>query len=86
MHFACHGTHDTTDPAASQLLVHDYAEAPLTVAHLAPVNLDLAQLAYLSACNTALNSAGVFLDEAIHLATAFQLAGFPCCRHLMGTR
>lgn len=81
-HFACHGTHDPRDPAASRLLLHDHAESPLTVAHLAPINLDLAQLAYLSACNTALNTVDVFFDEAIHLASAFQLAGFP---HVVGT-
>ncbi|TCO49794.1 CHAT domain-containing protein [Actinocrispum wychmicini] len=82
VHFACHGTHDPTEPAASRLLLHDHAEAPLTVAHLDPVDLDRAQLAYLSACDTALSTAGGFLDEAIHLASAFQLAGFP---HVIGT-
>ncbi|XVV00389.1 CHAT domain-containing protein [Actinosynnema sp. CA-248983] len=81
-HFACHGTHDTTDPAASTLLLHDHAESPLTVAHLAPIDLHRAQLAYLSACNTALNKADRFLNEAIHLAAAFHLAGFP---HVVGT-
>ncbi|MGW1058251.1 CHAT domain-containing protein [Micromonospora rubida] len=81
-HFACHGTHHPTEPAASTLLLYDHAEAPLTVAHLAPVALDHAQLAYLSACETALNKVERFLDEAIHLAGAFQLAGFP---HVIGT-
>lgn len=81
-HFACHGTHDTTDPAASSLLLHDHAESPLTVAHLVPIDLHSAQLAYLSACNTALNKADRFLNEAIHLAAAFHVAGFP---HVVGT-
>ena len=81
-HFACHGMHHPTEPAASTLLLYDHTEAPLTVAHLAPVALDHAQLAYLSACETALTRVEVFLDEAIHPAAAFQLAGFP---HVIGT-
>lgn len=80
-HFACHGIHDP-DPAASRLLLHDHAEAPLTVARLAPVNLERAQLAYLSACDTALSPDNRLVDEATHLASAFQLAGFP---HVIGT-
>ena len=41
-----------------------------------------AQLAYLSACDTAITSTAGLIDEAIHLTTAFQLAGFP---HVIGT-
>ena len=40
------------------------------------------QLAYLSACSTALTRAAELIDEAIHLTAAFQLAGFP---HVIGT-
>lgn len=80
-HFACHGVQDA-DPAASRLLLHDHLETPLTVAHLSPVDLDGAQLAYLSACNTALNFDNLLVDEAITLASACQLAGFP---HVIGT-
>lgn len=81
-HFACHGTSDPADPARSRLLLHDHAVAPLTVGSLAPVALDHAKLAYLSACRTAaIDTAGLF-DEAIHLTSAFQLAGFP---HVIGT-
>ena len=35
-----------------------------------------------SACRTARNTAAHLLDEAIHLASAFQLAGYP---HVVGT-
>ena len=49
---------------------------------LAPLALDHAQLAYLSACGTARATDSRLLDEAIHLASAFQLAGFP---HVIGT-
>jgi tetratricopeptide (TPR) repeat protein len=81
-HFACHGASDPSDPSRSLLLLHDHNRDPLTVASLAPVNLARAQLAYLSACRTAVISAVRLLDEAIHLTTAFQLAGFP---HVIGT-
>jgi hypothetical protein len=81
-HFACHGATDPSDPSQSLLLLHDHDRNPLTVASLAPVNLAHAQLAYLSACDTAYAPATTLLDEAIHLTTAFQLAGFP---HVIGT-
>jgi len=81
-HFACHGASHPADPSQSRLLLHDHERDPLTVASLAPVQLGGAQLAYLSACRTAFTSAAALPDEAIHLATAFQLAGFP---HVIGT-
>ena len=81
-HFACHGASDPADPSQSLLLLHDHDSDPLTVASLAPINLDHAQLAYLSACSTALTGDAELIDEAIHLTTAFQLAGFP---HVIGT-
>lgn len=81
-HFACHGTHDPADPDGGRLLLHDHRDRPLTVADLARVKLEHAELAYLSACATALNTNAVILDEAIHLTSAFQLAGFP---HVVGT-
>jgi Uncharacterized protein conserved in bacteria len=81
-HFACHGVSDPIDPSLSRLLLHDHRDAPLTVTALAPVVLDKARLAYLSACSTAVNTDTRLQDEAIHLASAFQLAGFP---HVIGT-
>ncbi|MFI5590019.1 CHAT domain-containing protein [Amycolatopsis sp. NPDC051758] len=81
-HFACHGTHDPHNPSNSRLLLHDHATAPLTVAALSPLHLDQAQLAYLSACETAISTNSQLVDEAIHLASAFQLAGY---RHVIGT-
>lgn len=71
-HFACHAYSDPEDPSASQLLL---ADQPLTVADIANLRLDGARLAYLSACST--GRPGFRLsDEAIHLASAFQLAGY----------
>ncbi len=75
-HFACHGATNPADPSQSRLLLRDHATDPLTVASLAPVNLSRARLAYLSACQTAIVPTDRLVDEAIHLATAFQLAGF----------
>ncbi|MEU8805134.1 CHAT domain-containing protein [Streptomyces violaceoruber] len=82
VHFACHGAHDPDDPSQSLLLLHDHERDPLTVASLAKMRMDSAQLAYLSACRTAFMESVELIDEAIHLTSAFQLAGFP---HVIGT-
>jgi hypothetical protein len=76
VHFACHGLSHPTDPSRSRLLLHDHNSHPLTVADIAALKLEHAQLAYLSACTTAARSARELSDEAIHLTSAFQLAGF----------
>ncbi|NUK01106.1 CHAT domain-containing protein [Streptomyces lunaelactis] len=81
-HFACHAVSDAVDPSRSGLLLHDHQTTPMTIASLASVNLDQARLAYLSACRTALTADLRLVDEAIHLTSAFQLAGF---RHVIGT-
>jgi tetratricopeptide (TPR) repeat protein len=78
VHFACHGGQDLADPGAGGVRLHD---GVLTVLDLARERLDRAELAFLSACQTALG--GVYLlDEAVNLAAALQLAGF---RHVVGT-
>lgn len=79
-HFACHGILDTKDPARSALILEGGVK--LTIADLATGNFEPTQLAYLSACSTAESNAGGSIDENIHLANAFQLAGF--C-HVVGT-
>lgn len=79
VHFACHGTASVASPSDSSLLLADGQR--LTVSDIARLRLDDADLAYLSACSTA--QPGTQLpDEAIHLASAFELAG---CRHVIGT-
>lgn len=35
-----------------------------------------AKIAYLSACSTAVNAVDLLQDECVHIASAFQLAGF----------
>ncbi|MEW1723520.1 CHAT domain-containing protein [Streptomyces sp. NPDC093109] len=78
VHFACHGMHDPDDPAHSHLVLHD---GPLSVSAIAEQDLSGAELAFLSACHTARGTSAL-ADEAIHLAAAFQLAGF---QHVVGT-
>jgi hypothetical protein len=80
-HFACHGLSDMENPSASRLLLEDHRDLPLTVVDVARLRLDDAELAFLSACSTA-RPGGRLTDEAIHLASAFQLAGY---RHVVGT-
>ncbi|MFL6117865.1 MAG: CHAT domain-containing protein [Catenulispora sp.] len=80
-HFACHAIGHPDDPSAGRLVLHDHADRPMTVADIARLDLDRAELAFLSACSTA--RPGIRLvDEAIHLASAFHLIGY---RHVIGT-
>ncbi|MGW4994959.1 CHAT domain-containing protein [Streptomyces mirabilis] len=79
-HFICHGVSDPVDPSRNRLLLADHQHQPLTVAALAGMRLDRAELAYLSACTTA--AATRFTDEALHITAAFQVAGYP---HVVGT-
>jgi CHAT domain-containing protein len=49
----------------------------LPVTDMAQRKLDRVELAYISACHAANNRNLQLLDESIHMAGAFQLAGFP---------
>jgi tetratricopeptide (TPR) repeat protein len=82
LHFSCHGEADTSDPSQSSLHLCNHADDPLTVAALSSVEHDHARLAYLSACSTAVNFDSTLMHEAIHIAAALQLVGFP---HVIGT-
>ncbi|MFF5003426.1 CHAT domain-containing protein [Streptomyces phaeochromogenes] len=76
LHFAGHARHDPARPARSGLFCHgDQRPALLTVEDIARLRLDAADLAFLSACETARGTARL-PDEALHLAGALQLAGF----------
>jgi len=77
-HFACHGLQYVADPSAGHLILHD---GLLSITKISELRLDHAELAFLSACETCRGGAGL-ADEAITLATAFQLAGY---RHVVGT-
>ena len=77
IHFGCHGLNDPSDPSQSRLLLHDHRANPLTIGTLRSMRLAKAQLAYLSACDTAVQGSLDLIDEFIQLSTAFQLLGFP---------
>ena len=83
-HFAGHGYTHPLDPSKSYLLLADWKTAPLTVASLLEKSLQKQKpfLAYLSACGTGQIIDDKFIDESIHLISAYQLAGF---RHVIGT-
>lgn len=81
-HFACHADSDPVDPSRSRLLLYDHEASALTVAALAEVDHERLELTYLSACSTAFTAAAELVDEAIHLTSAFMLAG---SRHVVGT-
>jgi CHAT domain-containing protein/tetratricopeptide (TPR) repeat protein len=77
-HLACHADADPAQPSNGRLLLYD---GDLTIPELARLRLDHAQLAYLSACSTAVGGLRQ-ADEVITVATAFRIAGF---RHVIGT-
>ena len=79
VHFACHGFSDPSDPSRSCLYLQD---SKLFVQDLVSLKCKSAQLAYLSACRAAVNRSETLLDEGIHLAGTFQLAGFT---HVIGS-
>lgn len=72
VHFACHAASRPDDPSRSHLVLTD---GPLAVADLAAVRVRGAAIAYLSACATARGGTRL-ADEAIHISSAFQLAGY----------
>lgn len=78
VHFSCHGSQDFQQPGRGGLVL---ADGRLTVADIAARVSGAAELAFLSACQTATNSARL-LDESVHLAAALQNVGF---RHVIAT-
>ncbi|GCB17381.1 nephrocystin-3 [Aspergillus awamori] len=90
IHFACHAVSDTKSPLNGHLLLQGDTSnrssskqcSPLTVETIVKMDLKRARIAYLSACSTAENKGKKLLDEAIHLASSFQVAGFA---HVLGT-
>lgn len=80
-HFACHAVSDPLRPSAGRLVLHGPPDASPTIRDLARLRLPGARLAYLSACDTMRISAEL-ADESVHIASAFQMAGFP---HVVGS-
>lgn len=77
-HFACHARGDPLTLSESFLQLHG---GRLTVLGISRLQLARAELAFLSACSTAASSVAL-PDEAIHIASAFQLAGY---QHVIAT-
>lgn len=89
VHFACHGISCPVDPSSSALVVGKYERfytgafpRLLTVDQISNLDLERPRLAYLSACVTATTSDPLAFDEALHVASMLQVAGFP---HVIGT-
>jgi hypothetical protein len=79
VHFACHGYPVPTNPSNSHLILQD---GDLSVAQIVRSHAAEADLAYLSACSTAVCNDSRLADESLHIVSSFQLAGF---RHVIGT-
>ena len=88
VHFACHGSADPKDPSNSHLLLQTSGPSgpvvdELTVSDISKKNtLGRTLIAYLSACSTAGVEASKHADECLHIASAFQVAGFA---HVIGS-
>lgn len=72
LHLACHARQHVTDPSRSSFTLWD---GELTVADLTRLRVAGAELAFLSACQTATGAARL-ADEAVHLAAAMLLLGY----------
>jgi CHAT domain-containing protein len=80
VHFACHGHLSPKEPFLSSFQLHDNER--LTLADLMKARFPNAELAFLSACNSAAIDVNNTPDEVIHLAAALQFCGF---RSVVGT-
>lgn len=79
VHLACHGVQDTSEPTNSAFVVHD---GRFTLAALMRESLpDVAEFAFLSACQTATGDTALE-DEVVHLAAGMLAVGY---RSVVGT-
>ncbi|KAJ7875091.1 CHAT domain-containing protein [Mycena leptocephala] len=72
-HFACHGVQDISDPTQNALLLA--GSSRLTLSDIIQLSLPHADLAVLSACQTA-TGAKDLQEESVHLAAGMLLAGY----------
>jgi CHAT domain len=86
-HFACHASSDPTNPYDSHLKLQRVVDGGATLDRLTMLAVSKLEaegrplVAFLSACSTVQIRAGQFADEGLHLAGAFQVAGFA---HVIG--
>ncbi|KAJ7809933.1 CHAT domain-containing protein [Mycena leptocephala] len=73
VHFACHGVQDRCTPTESALLLT--GSSRLTLERIIRLSLPHADLAFLSACQTATGDKKL-PDESVHLAAGMLLAGY----------
>ncbi|CAE6515150.1 unnamed protein product [Rhizoctonia solani] len=73
VHLACHAHQDTADPTSSGFFLHD---GVLSIAAINQKAFKNKGVAFLSACQTAMGDKKI-ADEAIHLASAMLVAGYP---------
>ena len=76
-HLACHGEADPSDPLRSKILLQDWGPKPLRVGFIMRMEMENCQLAYLSACETAVSKDEQLAEEGLHISGAFQMAGVP---------
>ncbi|KZV67424.1 hypothetical protein PENSPDRAFT_635733 [Peniophora sp. CONT] len=72
VHFACHGSQHPSDPTLTSIELHD---KPLTLGDLMSTVSDNAELAFLSACETAVGDKKI-PEESAHLAAGMMAVGF----------
>lgn len=80
VHFSCHGKSDPRDPSNSALFLRE--GSMLNVRTITRQRLENAIVAYLSACETFDMQVETLAEEAIHITSGFQAAGFA---HVIGT-
>jgi CHAT domain-containing protein len=73
VHFACHGVQNVSQPTESALLLA--GSERLTLSKIIQLALPHADLAFLSACQTATGDKSLE-EEAVHPAAGMQLAGY----------
>jgi CHAT domain-containing protein len=73
IHFACHGVQEPKSPHMSGLLLAGHSR--LTLSHMSQLSFPHAQLAFLSACETATGDEQL-AQEAVHLAAGMLSAGY----------
>ena len=72
VHFACHAQQNTQEPLKSGFMLHD---GGLELSEIIRMNLEGADLAYLSACQTSTGDEKLS-EEAVHLAAGMLAAGY----------